>query len=243
MNQTIGVISQHFKVTQREPLTHILGMHVTRDERDSEQLALKINLKAHIDRLWAAPNLTLTHASPIKAVPIRNCLTVAPTAPDNYTSNGDYYRRTLSGFKDLREVSGAALYISIACRPDITFAAHQLTLVASKPRDEHWKAAIELPQYLKATADRELVYPRVPSYSLDTRTDDYHPVITAHCDSDYGTDRATRRSITGYVIFVDGKPVHWSSRRQPITALSSTEAEYIAIAECAKEVLWTRHLL
>ncbi len=191
MNQIIGVVSQHFKVTQREPLTHILGMHVTRDERDSEQLALKINLKAHIDRLWAASNLTLTHASPIKAVPIRNCLTVAPTAPDNDTSNGDHYRRTLSGFKDLREVSGAALYISIACRPDITLAAHQLTLVASKPRDEHWKAAIELLQYLKATADRELAYPRVPSYSLDTRTDDYHPVITAHCDSDYGTDRAT----------------------------------------------------
>jgi len=182
---------------------------------------------------------------------INNDLTVALTTIlnneqmllDQDALNNGHYRRTLSAFNDLREISGAALYISLACRPDIMFAAHQLTLVASKPQDEHWRAACELLQYLKVTADRELVYHRDPSYSLNTLADDYHPRIVAYCDSDYGTDRATRRSITGYLILLDDKPVHWCSRRQPIVAVSSTEAEYIALAECTKEVLWMRHLI
>ncbi len=45
------------------------------------------------------------------------------------------------------------------------------------------------------------------------------------------------------MILLDGNPIHWCSRCQPITAVSSTEAEYIALAECAKEVLWVSHLI
>ena len=175
-----------------------------------------------------------------KAIPIRNNLTVPEGTLE---SNNGHYRRTLSAFNDMREITGAALYISLACRPDTMFAAHQLTLIANKPNEDHWKAAVQLLQYLKATSDRKLIYQRNPNYSLDTKADQYQPKITAYCDSDYGTDRATRRSITGYVILLDGNPIHWCSRRQPITAVSSTEAEYIALAECAKEVLWVSHLI
>lgn len=67
--------------------------------------------------------------------------------------------------------------------------------------------------------------------------------ILAYCDADYAGDPQTRKSTTGYVIFYSGGPISWCSRKQPIMATSSTEAEYIAAADCCKEVLYIKSLL
>ena len=53
----------------------------------------------------------------------------------------------------------------------------------------------------------------------------------------------SRRSTTGYVILYEGSPVSWCTRKQPIVSLSTTEAEYIAAADCVKETLYLKNFL
>jgi len=59
-------------------------------------------------------------------------------------------------------------------------------------------------------------------------------------DSDHAGDHATRRSTTGYIFEINGSAITWSSKQQSIVALSTCEAEFIAMAEAAKEALWLR---
>lgn len=68
-------------------------------------------------------------------------------------------------------------------------------------------------------------------------------ILRAYSDSDFAGDKQTRKSTTGYVIFYCNGPISWCSRKQPVTALSSTEAEFIAAAESVKEVLYLKYLL
>jgi len=65
----------------------------------------------------------------------------------------------------------------------------------------------------------------------------------AYSDADWAGDPDTRKSTTGYLVKLDGDLVSWASRRQPTVTTSSAEAEYMAITEVAKEVIWIRQLM
>jgi len=67
--------------------------------------------------------------------------------------------------------------------------------------------------------------------------------LIGFCDSDYAGELRERRSTSGYVFLLHGGPIAWSSKLQRITALSSSEAEYMAISEALKEILWLRSLV
>jgi hypothetical protein len=96
----------------------------------------------------------------------------------------------------------------------------------------HHKAARHLLQYLKATCTQGL------SYGLDTS-----PLsLTGYSDSDWGAHLDTRRSTSGYIFFLAGGPVSWKSKLQPTVALSSTEAEYMALTLAAQEAISLRAL-
>ncbi|TPX54571.1 DNA-directed DNA polymerase [Powellomyces hirtus] len=68
-------------------------------------------------------------------------------------------------------------------------------------------------------------------------------MLVAYSDADYARCTDTRRSTSGYVFMLNGAAISWKSQRQKSTALSTAEAEYIALAECAKEALWIQGLL
>lgn len=67
--------------------------------------------------------------------------------------------------------------------------------------------------------------------------------LCASLDADRGRDMETSPSTTGIVVIVNGSPVFWGSKRQSLVTLSSDEAEYVALAMCTKDLLWTRRLL
>ena len=67
--------------------------------------------------------------------------------------------------------------------------------------------------------------------------------LLAMVDADYAGCPATRRSTSGWLIFIAGAPVSWGSKRQTITATSSAESEYLALVSCCKDLLALRHLL
>jgi hypothetical protein len=76
---------------------------------------------------------------------------------------------------------------------------------------------------------------RVNSLNRDT--------LYAYCDSDWAGDRQSRRSLSGYIIMLNGGPVQWKSQLQPTVAQSSTEAEYIALSYCGNEVVNMRSFM
>jgi ribonuclease HI len=62
--------------------------------------------------------------------------------------------------------------------------------------------------------------------------------IVGYCDASWANDPDTRKSVTGYVFFLAGGPISWSSKRQPTVALSTAEAEYMALSAAAQEAKW-----
>ena len=126
-----------------------------------------------------------------------------------------------------RELVGSLLYL-FATRPDICVAVIKLSMHLESPTVGNWMQAKRVLRYLAGTIDKGIEYPRNIS--------NLH--LWAHTDSDWAGCKRTRRSTSGYVIFLDKGPICWKSKMQAIVALSSCEAEYIALVECIKEILW-----
>jgi hypothetical protein len=131
---------------------------------------------------------------------------------------------------------GCINYLATQTRCDIAFTASALSRFLVNPAPGHIKLAKRVLQYLKGTVSYGITYggPEYNSQRLN---------IKLYTDSDYAGDRHTYRSTSGYVSFVAGGPASWQSKRQSVVAQSSTEAEYIAMSELAKEGAWLRYLL
>jgi hypothetical protein len=89
-------------------------------------------------------------------------------------------------------------------------------------------------RYLKGTLDEGLVFKSAKNPDVK---------VIGYSDADWAGDAMTRKSTSGYLFQVCGGAVSWRSQRQPIVALSSTEAEYIATTVACKELVWLRNLL
>jgi hypothetical protein len=132
-----------------------------------------------------------------------------------------------------REIIGSVMYLMTCTRPDIAFAVGHLASFMNCHGPKHHKAAIHLLKYLHTTRLHGLTYGR------DTR-----PIhLTGYSDSDWGSHRDTSRSTSGYIFYIAGGPISWKSKLQPTVALSSTEAEYMALTLAAQEAIALRGLL
>ena len=67
--------------------------------------------------------------------------------------------------------------------------------------------------------------------------------IIAFSDSDYAGDPETRVSIAGFLLYFMGVPISWKSKGMKSVTLSSTEAEFVALSEAAKEVRFVYQVL
>lgn len=135
-----------------------------------------------------------------------------------------------------REAVGCLQYIACACRPDILFATNYLSRFNSRPLSKHWEAVKRVIVYLKSTSNYELKYMHRNGMSSSL-------TIDAYSDADFANDVEERRSVTGLTVLINGGPVICASRRQTSIALSSTEAEYLAACNAAKELKWLTQFL
>jgi len=131
-----------------------------------------------------------------------------------------------------RSLVGCLLYLSVASRPDITYAVQQLSQFLDSYSFAHWNAAVRIVRYLKGTRDLKLVLGGTNPISL-----------VGFTDSDWANCLDTRRSVGGYSFTLGSGVVSWTTRKQKTVASSSCEAEYTAAFECGKEAIWLRTLL
>jgi hypothetical protein len=130
-----------------------------------------------------------------------------------------------------RRLAGALQYLTIT-RPDIAYAVQQVCLHMHAPRDVHLTMLKRILRYIKGTAHLGVQLHAISS-----------PSITAYSDADWAGCPDTRRSTSGYCIFLGSSLISWSSKRQTTVSRSSAEAEYRAIANAVSECSWLRHLL
>ncbi|XP_048627364.1 uncharacterized mitochondrial protein AtMg00810-like [Brassica napus] len=130
-----------------------------------------------------------------------------------------------------RSLAGALQYLTLT-RPDIQYAVQQLCLFMHDPRASHLNALKRVLRYLKGTITDGLQL-----YKSSTTT------LTAYTDADWAGCPDTRRSTSGYCIFLGSNLVSWSSKRQDTVSRSSAEAEYKGVANVVAETCWIRNLL
>lgn len=129
---------------------------------------------------------------------------------------------------------GALLYVAVNTRPDVAASVAILSRRVSAPTETDWMELKRVVRYLVTTND----------YALKLISHREEPLkLVGYSDADWSADTDDRKSNTGYLFQLGQATIGWVSRKQTCVSLSSMEAEYIAISEACREVLWLRKLL
>ena len=197
----------------------ILGMEITRDRKSGK---LYLSQRGYIDKVLRRFNMH--NAKPVStplAAHFRLSSDLCPDSDDEieYMSRVPY-----------SSAVGSLMYAMVCSRLDLSHALSVVSRFMANPGKEHWRAVQWIFRYLRVTSNACLQFGK----SRDG--------LVGYVDSDYAGDLDKRRSLTGYVFIIGGCAVSWKGSLQATVALSTTEAEYMAISEACKEAIWLRGL-
>ncbi len=195
-------------------ISKILGIHVTHQTDGS----IKIDQGHYIQQVLA--EFGMEHA---KRAPV-------PLSPSLNLEGQDTQLLDPKAHEIYRRMIGRMMFMAIGTRIDIATAVNRLSQYLSEPREIHLQAAKHLLRYLGGKVDLGIVY----------RADGGN--LTVFADAAYANARKFK-STTGFLALIANGPVTWTSRKQTVTAQSTTESEYMALADAAKQAIWLRHLL
>ena len=220
-DRVIETLRSKFKMTGGERVSFILGIQVNHGPG-----TMHLSQTANVDRLIA--QFGLENANHVYTPLMTNDLTEG-----DKLSQEDHTR--------YRTIIGSILYIATCTRPDIAFAVNKLSRHLEAPTHTAMVAAKHLLRYLKGTANYGLTF---SDHGVKSpMSADWGTLLYTFSDADFGGDTATRRSTSGIANTILGMPYSWLSKRQPLVATSTCFAEYVAMAEACKEVVWSRWLL
>lgn len=208
-------LMHEFEMTDMGETRCFLGIDI---ERNIEQRYLRISQRNYL-------------ASLLRRFGMEDCKPAATPIEHRLRLNkGSENERT---DKPYRELVGCLSYVAHSSRPDLCAAVNFFSQLQSCPTDEHWTYLKRILRYVKGTID----------VGLEFHGDDNKAALEVFTDADWGNDINDRRSMSGYIIRVFGVTVAWCTRKQQTVALSSTEAEFMALCNAASECIWMRRLL
>jgi len=212
-------LRKHFEVTDLGELHWMLGIEV---KRDRSGRMVHLSQQAYIDailRRYHLSDLKLLSMPMDHQVRLSSDQAPASAAECAMMCNVPY-----------RKAVSALNWAALATRPDIAFAVTTVTRFAANPGPAHWEAMKQIFRYLSGTRNLWLTYGEA------------NTPLEGYADAD-GSMAEDRHTISGYAFLIDGGAVSWSSKRQEIVSLSTTESEYVAATHGGKEALWLRSLI
>ncbi|CAM9261968.1 unnamed protein product, partial [Sphacelaria rigidula] len=123
------------------------------------------------------------------------------------------------------------MWLATVTRPDMANSVRALARQSHDTCERHWEAVVKVLKYLNKTKDFGLTFKRD------------HERLSVCCDADYAKRETDRRSVSGVAVMYGGVVVSATSRTQNCVTLSTTETEYVAMAEGVKEELFTKAVL
>jgi hypothetical protein len=135
--------------------------------------------------------------------------------------------------KSYKQMVGSLMYL-LATRPDLAYSVFLVARFMERPTEMHVAAIKRIMRYLKGTLSLGIMYKKVSGDVLQ---------LNGWTNYDYAGDLDDRKSTSGYLFMLGGGAVSWSSKKQPIVTLSTTEAEFVAAASCACQSIWLRNIL
>lgn len=219
MDEVKTNLKKDFEITDEGPIHWILGFAV---EHDRDARTLSLSQLSYIESILRCFNLE--DARPV-SMPMDPHIQLSMAQSPQTASEAAKMRNV-----PYREAVGSLMYASLGTRPDITYAVSILACFSDNPGRAHWEAVKRVFCYLAGTKQLKLTY-GAESYDL-----------VGYTDVD-GSMHEDRKAISGYAFLIDGGAVSWSSKRQEIISLSTTESEYVAITHASKEALWLRSLI
>ena len=137
--------------------------------------------------------------------------------------------------ENYRSGVGTLLYLTKHGRPDICNPVRELSKTMDAPAPVHLKEMYKVIRHVLSTKGYGLKF--------EQRKDIIKWALKALSDSDFASDKETRISVFGYIIYFCGIPIAWRSKGMKSVVLSTTEAEYMALSEVVKELKFTVQLL
>ena len=133
-----------------------------------------------------------------------------------------------------RSAIGMLNYLAASTRPDILYAVHSAARFSANPKLIHEQAVKRICRYLKGTADKGIILKPDPMRGIECFVD---ASFASEWDKTRSDDASTVLSRTGYVILYMGCPILFVSKMQTEIALSTTEAEYIALSQSMRDLI------
>jgi hypothetical protein len=221
IDREIKSLQRDYDLTDEGDLNNYLGLSVTRDSEG----AIHVTQPHLIQRIIAAVGLqddSKMHNTPANVLLHKDTDGPPFDAPWKY-----------------RSLVGMLSYLANTSRPDISMAVHQCARFSINPRKSHQLAIKRIARYLKATADKGLILRPESDPNLDVWVD---ADFAGSYNKSIPDDPSNVLSRTGFAILYAGCPIVWSSKMQTEIALSTTEAEYIALSTAMRDVIPIKQL-
>jgi hypothetical protein len=229
-------LQTRFEMSDLGPLSYFLGIAVTRDNN-----GLHLSQERYAEEILRRFQFSSCH-------PVSTPLSTGTKLRKDSGALLSQQDATL-----YRSIVGSIMYLMLATRPDLAYAVGAVSQFCSSPTLDHLTALHHILRYIRGSTHLALHLTRctafepVPTPAVVGKP--YYPKIlwhsevTGYSDSDWAGCLDSRHSTGAYIFLAGQSPVSWSSKKQATVALSSTEAEYMAITQASKEAIWLRFLL
>ena len=213
-------LSKQFEMKDLGAAKQILGMRI---KRDTNSRTLLLSQDKYIDKVLSRFNM---QNAKVVSTPLGVHFRLSKEQSPKTEEERAYMAKV-----PYASAIGSLMYVMVCTRPDIAQAVGAVSRYMNNPGKLHWEAVKWILRYLRGTTSKALCFK-----GGDT-------ILTGYVDADLAGNVDIRRSTTGYVYTLGGTAVSWGSQLQKIVALSTTEAEYVAVTEASKEMVWLQSFL
>lgn len=242
-NEYVELLKKEFNIKCLGEPSWLLGMKITRDrKRGLIKLDQELYISKALERFGFTDCRVAETPEEMKSKSKKS--SVSGLDDDNDES------QDLCDRNEYMEKVGTLIYAAISTRPDISHAVYQCAKYMQKPTKQNMKAIDRVFRYLAGTKKVGLIFGsrnltacnngfRTPS---DVAAKQCTTNIAAYSDADWGNNE-DRKSLSGWVVKLNGDPISWSCKKQSVVSQSTCEAELYAEAAAINEVLWLRDLI